>query len=158
MTRATDQTPTDDPVLGLIAKRKAEALARAEKEHNQLASAARLYAQGSKIVNDAEEQLRKGRDKQDSAITSMIDAGLDSAQVAETLGITARGVTEATRRHRGIAPAPDKPKPAARRGARAKAPGAEPSADAGATDGAAAAPADAGDDATAGTPEPEAAA
>jgi hypothetical protein len=100
MPRTTDQTATDDPVLSVIAKRKAEALARAEKEHTQLAAAARLYTQGTKTVNDAEEALKKGRDKQDSAIASMMAVGLDSASVAETLGITTKAVADAVKRHR----------------------------------------------------------
>jgi hypothetical protein len=114
MTRTTEPTP-DDPVLGLIAKRKAEALARAEKEHKQLEAAAKLFAQGARLVSDAEENLRKGRDKQDSAIASMLDAGLDSASVAETLGLTTKAVGEAAKRHKaanapeGAAPEPARP-------------------------------------------------
>jgi exonuclease VII small subunit len=99
MTRTTDAT-SDDPILGLIAKRKAEALARAEKEHKQLEAAAKLFAQGSKLVNDAEEGLRKGREKQDTAIASMLGAGLDNAAVAETLGLTTKAVTESVKRHK----------------------------------------------------------
>jgi hypothetical protein len=126
MARTTDQTATDDPILGLIAKRKSEALARAEKEHNQLAAAARLYAQGTKTVNDAEEQLRKGREKQDNAIAAMLAVGMDNATVAETLGIAPKAVSEAAKRHRSAtgeaapASAPAR-KAAAGRGGRAKA-------------------------------------
>jgi hypothetical protein len=100
--RTSDQT-ADDPVLGLIAKRKAEALARAEKEHNQLAAAAKLWAQGTRTVTDAEENLRRGRDKQDTAIATMVDVGMDAAAVAETLGITPKAVSEALKRHRAAA-------------------------------------------------------
>jgi hypothetical protein len=114
MTRTTEPTSPDDPVLSLIARRKAEALAKAEKEHKQLEAAAKLFAQGSKIVDDAEENLRKGREKQDAAIASMLDAGLDGAQVAETLGLTTKAVTEAAKRHRSAnAPAGEAPAKAA---------------------------------------------
>jgi exonuclease VII small subunit len=127
MTRTTEPTP-DDPVLGLIAKRKAEALARAEKEHKQLEAAAKLFAQGAKLVSDAEENLRKGRDKQDSAIALMLDAGLDNAQVAETLGLTGKAVGEAVKRHKAAnapeGPAPATPTPA--KGAARKAAAARP--------------------------------
>jgi hypothetical protein len=133
MTRTTDQTAPDDPVISLIAKRKAEALARAEKEHKQLEAAAKLYAQGTKIVTDAEENLRKGQAKQDTAIATMVDNGLDNTQIAETLGLAPRAITEAVKRHRaateGDAPAATpKAAPAARRGPKPKA-GDEKAAD-----------------------------
>jgi hypothetical protein len=115
MAARTDQTG-DDPVLGLIAKRKAEALARAEKEHKQLEAAAKLWAQGTKAVTDAEETLRRGREKQDTAIATMVDVGMDTASVAETLGVPAKAVTEALKRHRAAADpeAAASPKPAKR--------------------------------------------
>jgi hypothetical protein len=128
--RTTEQTPADDPVLGLIAKRKAEALARAEKEHAQLAAAAKLWAQGTKLVTDAEEKLRQGHEKQDAAIVAMTNAGMDGPSVAETLGITAKAVTEATKRHRRGDEAPTAPKPKVTRAPRAKAAEAEPTAEA----------------------------
>jgi hypothetical protein len=117
--RTTDQTAPDDPVLGLIAKRKAEALARAEKEHAQLAAAAKLWAQGTKTVTDAEEHLRKGREKQDAAVAAMLGAGLDAAGVAETLGIAPKAVSEAAKRHRTATEGPAPEKPAAKAPARA---------------------------------------
>jgi hypothetical protein len=117
--RTTDQTAPDDPVLGVIAKRKAEALARAEKEHAQLAAAAKLWTQGTKTVTDAEEHLRKGREKQDAAVAAMLGAGLDAAGVAETLGIAPKAVTEAAKRHRAATEGPAPEKPAAKAPARA---------------------------------------
>jgi hypothetical protein len=140
--RTTDQTG-DDPVLGLIAKRKAEALARAEKEHNQLAAAAKLWAQGTRTVTEAEENLRRGREKQDTAIATMIDVGMDVATVAETLSITPKAVSEGLKRHRTAAEpegaAPVAPKPA-KRAAKKAAP--EPTVDAEAEQPAAPVPAE----------------
>lgn len=129
MARTTDQTATDDPVLGLLAKRKAEAVAQAEKEHEALASAAKLYARGAKLVEAAEDQLRQGREKQDAAIAAMLDSGLDAATVGETLGLAPKAITDAVKRHRGT-PVPAKKAAAAARGPRAKAsePDAPPAA------------------------------